>query len=508
MTVDVGRNQYARDTHVGGTGSVTILGSTVSAGHAAGVIDRVVWRGLLAMAVVAGAGGCTAGGDTPPPANVSYVAAWPDRPVVDLRFDLTTGLDTVEGSETVRFTADRRVCQLVFRSWANKPELASYGGELDVTAASVDGKPVRPRVAAAGAPVSTQGSLVRLPLRRCLTPGQSVTAHLEFVLHLALGSAERVGRAEALAWFGTGFPVLAWQRGSGWATNPVVDQIGEMVSSEELRLRSLEVVVPETYEVLGTGESLGREPGPIDGTAVERFAADSVRDVAVTVGELETYDRELPGGVMLHVGGPDVGTGMPLADWADEVERAVVDTAAQLGPYPYDDLWVSVIPDCPSGIEFPGAIQFADLPVGRPEFSLLVSHEVAHMWFYGLVGNNQGTSPWLDEALATYTQQLVDDALPVVAPLTPERVQGRVGESMAWYARPAVHRLYGQGVYDAGAAMLAEARRAIGEETFDGMLRSYVAANAHRIATPEDFAAAFADAPEAVAIFRRYGALG
>lgn len=462
------------------------------------------------MALVVTLSACTSGDESPAPApaDVSYAAPWPDRPVVDLRFDLTTGLDSVEGSETVRFTAERRVCELVFRLWANKPELASYGDELEVTAASVDGRTVHPRATAAGAPAATPGSLLRLPLRRCLTAGQHATAHLDFVLHLALDSTERVGRSQDLAWFGTGFPLLAWQRAEGWATNPVVDQIGEMTSSEEFRLRELEVVVPETYEVLGTGEPLGREPGPVDGTAVERFAAESVRDVAVTAGELETYDRELPDGTTVHVGGPAVGTGTPLSDWADEVERAVVDTAAQLGPHPYDDLWVSVIPDCPSGIEFPGAIQFADLPVGRPEFSLLVSHEVAHMWFYGLVGNNQGTSPWLDEALATYTQQLVDDALPVVAPLMPERVKGRVGESMVWWARPATRQSYGIGVYGQGAAMLAEARTSIGADTFDAMLREYVATQAHRIATPEDFAAAFADAPEAVAVFRRYGALG
>ncbi|MDQ3164657.1 MAG: hypothetical protein M3Q17_00595 [Actinomycetota bacterium] len=458
--------------------------------------------------VLIGCIGCTSDAAAPA-ADITYALPQPDRPVVDLRFDLTTGLDSVEGDMTVEFTADRRVCELVFRLWANKPQLVSAGNELEVTATSVAGRAVRPRYSPAGAPVSTQGSLLRLPLRHCLPPGGHITAEVGFVLHLAEHTAERIGWSDDLAWFGTGFPILAWQRGHGWATNPVVNQVGEMTSSDEFRLRSLEVVVPESYEVLGTGEPLGREDGPLVGTAVERFRAESVRDVAVTVGELETYERELPGGVTVHLGRPSsTGAVMALDSWADEVERAVVDTAAQLGPYPYPDLWVSLLPDCPTGIEFPGAIQFRDLPVGAEAFSLLVSHEVAHMWFYGLVGNNQGTSPWLDEALATYTQQLVDDAIPVVAPLTPGRVQGHVGQSMAWYARPVVRRFYGAGVYGQGAAMLAEARTAVGSETFDRLLREYVAEQAHRIATPTDFATAFADAPEALEILREYGAIG
>ena len=55
--------------------------------------------------------------------------------------------------------------------------------------------------------------------------------------------------------------------------------------------------------------------------------------------------------------------------------------------------------------------------------------------------------------------------------------------------------------------MLAEAREAIGAEVFDELLREYVAVNAHAIATPADFAAAFDGEPAAVAVFRRFGAL-
>ena len=466
-------------------------------------------RLLLVSALLASA--CTAGGGSdepaPAPAEVSYAAPWPDRPVVDLRFDLSSGLDTVAGSETVTFTAPERVCTLVFRLWANKPKLVSLGNELKVTRATVDNTPVTPSYEPAGAPASTQGSLMRLPVPGCLQPGQSTTATLGFVLRLGENSAERVGRSSDLAWFGTGFPLLGWQRELGWATNPVVDQVGEMVSSEEFELRRLEVVVPESYEVLGTGEPLGREAGPDPGTAVERFAAESVRDVAVTAGELETYDLELEDGPTIHVGGPVEGTGIGLPEWADEVARAVTEIAAEVGPYPSDDLWISVLPDCPTGIEFPGAIQFADLPAGQPVLEPLVSHEVAHMWFYGLVGNNQGTSPWLDEALATYTQQLVDGELPTAPPEVPPVVENRVGQPMTWYARPATRASYGAGVYGQGAAMLAQAREAIGAQAFDELLRTYVAVNAHAVATPADFAAAFAGEPDALAVFRRYGAI-
>ena len=33
----------------------------------------------------------------------------------------------------------------------------------------------------------------------------------------------------------------------------------------------------------------------------------------------------------------------------------------------------------------------------------LITHEVAHQWWYNVVGNNVIDDPWLDEALATYS---------------------------------------------------------------------------------------------------------
>ncbi len=39
-------------------------------------------------------------------------------------------------------------------------------------------------------------------------------------------------------------------------------------------------------------------------------------------------------------------------------------------------------------------------------FHLLVAHETAHQWFYGLVPNDQAFEPWLDESLAAYSELL------------------------------------------------------------------------------------------------------
>jgi Peptidase family M1 domain len=476
---------------------------------------------LVAAAVAIALAGCSSSGDLiddtpstepssdrpapgPPEAAMERAAPWPDRPVVDLRFDASGGLETIRGTERVRFIAEERVCRLVFRLWANKPALVEAGTELTVDRVQVRSRPVRPTFRAAGAPGSTPGSLMTVPIR-CLDPGRSIRVTLDFHFTLGPDVRERMGRSDDIAWFATAFPLLAWQRDRGWATNPVVPQFGEMVSSEEFRLRRLDVVVPESYEVLGTGQSLGRRTGPRTGTTVERFRAESVRDVAVTVGELDVVHRDI-GDVRLHIGAPVTGTSMSLEDWAGNQADAITALEEFLGDFPYSDLWVSVLPDGPGGIEFPGAIQYGDADAADPFTAHVIVHETAHMWFYGLVGNNQGTDPWLDESWATYAEERVAGASPFDVAI-PDAVENHVGESMVWYSRPDTFGGYGPGVYIQGGEMLREAMGSIDDDVADALLQGYVNANAHAIATPSDVADAFSSEPSFVEVLREYGAV-
>lgn len=442
------------------------------------------------------------------------VSQWPEpsptRPVVDLSFTVAQDLSSVIGTETIEFTPDLRVCELVFRAWPNKPITAASGSSLEVTEVSVDGVRVEPVVERAGAPRGSPGTLVEVPLARCVDPGRVVTAQLTFEVTLGRGVDERVGTARAgdVAWFATAFPLLAWEEGRGWAREPAQPITGEMATSEVFELRSLEVVVASAeYAVMGAGEFRGAEADAETGLVTHRFTAPAVRDVAVTVGLLEVLERDV-GGVRVHVGAPAKGLQAPLSAWADEVAGALERVRDYLGPIPYDDIWVSVLPDQTDGIEFPGAVQFGDHDPGQERW--LLSHEVAHMWLYGLVGNNQARDPWLDESFASFVQAVVDDPSGEPEPTGgyPDRVAGAMGASMEYWAefdRPS--SAYIDGVYWAGSEVLLEARHEVGADAFDEALRAYIAANAHEIATPQDVEDAFADVPRVLEILREAGAL-
>jgi phage baseplate assembly protein gpV len=91
--------------------------------------------------------------------------------------------------------------------------------------------------------------------------------------------------------------------------------------------------------------------------------------------------------------------------------QAVALYEPKFAPYPYQSLSV-VETDIPDGQEydglaFLGAKLYADY--GGSARSNMVSigvHEIAHNWWFGLVGNDQALEPWLDEAMATYSERI------------------------------------------------------------------------------------------------------
>jgi hypothetical protein len=81
------------------------------------------------------------------------------------------------------------------------------------------------------------------------------------------------------------------------------------------------------------------------------------------------------------------------------------------GPYPHSTMSV-VEADFLDGMEYDGLYYlsrgFYNLYSDSPSDYLIAiaAHETAHQWWYAIVGNNQATEPWLDEALCTYMEHI------------------------------------------------------------------------------------------------------
>ena len=415
----------------------------------------------------------------------------PDRPVVELDLRLDDDLRTVTGTETVGFTPDLPTDELVFRLVPNGPGPAAAGNRLVVDAARGDD------VAGSGyedAGADGPGGLFVVRLDEELPAGEATEVALDFTLTLGEGDFERVGAADGVSWWASGAPLLAWQPGVGWARDPFVDLPGETATSP-VADTTVRVSAPEALTVLMTGDQAAPS-APQDGRRTWTSVEPVARDVSVAVGEFDTASATGGSGVEVTTGvlpGADV----PARELTTWTLTAIDQLEARFGPFPYATLTVPLLPVRGGGIEYPSSILLA----GADRLVLL--HEVAHMWFYGMVGDSQFRDPWLDEAFATYAESV---AFPVSEDAAAEALgtPGEVGAAMDQFDSAAgyVRRVYGKG----GAALVI-AREAAGAEAFDAALRCYVDANAWTIATPDDVARALQDLPAALDVLTEAGAL-
>ena len=159
------------------------------------------------------------------------------------------------------------------------------------------------------------------------------------------------------------------------------------------------------------------------------------------------------------------------------------------------------------GIEFPGLTVIDDelfsltgTVGGMPARSVLEAtlvHEIAHQWFYNLVGNDQAAEPWLDEAAAQYATMLYyrerygEDAADAYVDSWWSR-WGRVDRAPTPVGLPASAYSateYGAIVYGRGPLFLETLAASMGGRVFEAFLKTYVTRFAWRIATGADFLA-------------------
>ena len=439
-----------------------------------------------------GTSGPSASGPTGPASAscpASYVQPDPDRPRITLTFHIAADHKTVTGTEKVVFTPDADITELVFRLTANAVPTYATGTRIRVTSATSDHNGGAPGYEQAGADPASQGGLLRMPVGN-VKAGTTLSANLTFALTIGASSFDRFGRSGTFVWFATAQPLLAWERGYGWHTEPMIQFIAESATSEAADT-DLTVTAPGSDTILAPG----RPEDPRSSTGGRKTwhsTISAARDVSVAAGPFVLRDADV-GGVKVRVGAPP-GSGADKV-MADE-KFAIGQLTKRLGPFPFPTLSVALLPATGGGIEYPSSI----LLLGSQR--VVTVHETAHQWFYAMVGDSQAQHAWLDEAFASFAEQLVDGDPP---PADDVNVPGPVDNPTADYG--ADKDSYYLITYGKGAAALHAARAAARADKFDAALRCYVNAGAWKIAEPKDFAAALANLPAALAVLRRAGAL-
>lgn len=379
-----------------------------------------------------------------------------------LRYDVQLSSDaagvTWTGREQVAFTNTSSVplLEIYLRLWGNAwdgctsspVKVAHFSG----------GTPGAPTVAC---------TALRVALAKPVAPGKQSSVAFDLTV-TAPSRAEKFGRSGAYNYFGNALPVLALRDAAGWHLEPDVG-IGESYYAAAADF-AVRLNHPATLQVPATGTQSGG-----------LITAEQVRDFAWAAGPFEHSEMTSPGGVKVRTWWTSVVTAGAVAAARTDAVAAVDDFGRRFGTYPYGELDL-VLNDkwgAFSGMEYPGFVLLVAPPYGESA----AVHEVAHQWWYGIVGNNEYADPWLDESFAVYSTDLfAGDTKPGCWP-------GDLGTSFTnsmafWKAHP---NSYGTYVYTYGACMLHDLERLLGGTAMSAMLRTYAHDHWYGISTPAAF---------------------
>jgi hypothetical protein len=150
-----------------------------------------------------------------------------------------------------------------------------------------------------------------------------------------------------------------------------------------------------------------------------------------------------------------------VMSWA---QRAVEFYSANVGDYAWPSLTIAETAT-PSALESPAHVWLPGSTSGR-RIAYLVAHEIAHLWFYGAVGNDQAAEPFADEAISDLLARMVLGSLrqPRCPPDTLDRTIYEYDDAC-----------YFETIYVQGGRYLDDYRRAVGDPAFWRGIRSYYA---------------------------------
>lgn len=379
---------------------------------------------------------------------------------------------TLTGSETIRFrnNGSTPLTRIWMRHWPNGWRAVGSSGKRAGCARAI----ATLRVTAGGR-VGTRTigcTAYRINLGRAIKPGARGSVRVAFKVRVPRGD-DRFGRVGQYTNLGNAVPILAVHDAQGWHIDPY-SSTGEsfysLSASWDVALK-----MPTGIRAATTGRVLRTSNGAL------LIRARNARDFGLATGPFRVVTGTV-GGVRIRVSAPRSMDTRQVAGAMRLSRTAVAVYEQRYGPYGAPELDVVL-----GAFTAFGGMEYPQLVLTTPEFGP-VRHEIAHQWFYGIVGTDQRHAPWLDESFASWVEHDLSGFPDCPSP--PVRVVAGVflDSTMDLFDRRS--DTYGRIVYTGGACALEEVAEAIGHERFRALLKSYVASHRYGITTEAAFIAA------------------
>ncbi len=397
---------------------------------------------------------------------------------------------TLTGKQAVLYTNTESVplTEIYFRLYPNLP---NYGGQMTIESVTIDQQNINSMLWSAN-------SILAIPLTETLQPEASIEIILEFTAQVPTTAAGgyRIfayrNNILALAGF---HPVVAVYDHRGWNIDTPAP-FGDS-TYHDIALYQVQLTVPEDMVVAASGNTIDQISNP-DGSKTLSFVSGPMRDFYIVMSPDYKVTSDTIYGIVVNSYYPadlELG-GLRALGYVTEALHVFGDA---FGQYPYAEFDIVATPTTAGGVEYPGIVVIAQTLYQEEGgfFEHATVHEVAHQWWYGVVGNDQIHDPWLDESLTNYStifywEHTGDEAL--VEGVIEGYFRGPYERAVSRQSdRPVIGAVgdfteeeYGIFVYGKGPLFFHELRNTIGDEAFLDLTRRYYDEYKYEIAQPQD----------------------
>lgn len=341
-------------------------------------------------------------------------------------------------------------------------------------------------------------TLLAIHLNNTLQPNDGISIDFTYEVKLP-PSASRFGYGDHTYNFGNWYPIATVYDEGGWNLEPYYE-VGDPFYSE-VGNYEVTITLPEKY-ILATSGNIVETHRSKDKTKeqVWEIEAQGVRDFAWVISEDFKVKSDTVDGTDINVYYFDGQEGSKALEVAMDNIRIFNEL---FGEYPYKQFSVVSNDFYIGGMEYPNLV-YIDENIFSGQYNVvleyIITHETAHQWWYGMVGNNEVKEPWIDEALTEYSTMLYyrenygEDTMITMFRnmIVDDYVMARslIKNQDESISRPVYefdnNREYSGIVYSKGAMMFYQLEEEVGRENFQNILQYYFDENQFTNVTGED----------------------
>lgn len=323
--------------------------------------------------------------------------------------------------------------------------------------------------------IGDKNDILEITLDKPLEPESKVSIDMKYNVKIP-NSEGRFGYGDNTINITNWFPIACVNDDRGWNLKSY-ETVGDPFYSETSDFY-VKMLLPSKYQMGSTGKVVKKTAS--DEKVLYEVQAKKVRDFAFVMSDKFNVSKDKYKDIEIST----YNLNEKLSKDATEVAKDSIKIFSDIfGDYPYDTYSVMASDFFIGGMEYPTLIMIDQTLYTEEDKFLLeyvIAHETAHQWWYSVIGNDEISEPWIDEALTEYStilyfekkygKDMGERLLKTMEVQTKNHSSENIFKATTDYRNSIDYSL---NVYTKGALAFNEVRESVGDEVFFSTLKEY-----------------------------------